>query len=207
MSMVNLESLAYAVDTDFRRSLLQGIALFRGIDAESLTDLLPQCGRIDVSEGQVLLSPERENQCVYVVLSGRLSVHLGSLDAPKIADLGPGSCAGEMSLIENKDPSAFVVAGVGLPMLIDRLARRSWNDVAWLLGVGITFRFLAGRVRRAPPWMQQRGLEWLHRLAQEPRRLSRRYLVQDVPAGLRLLGAAALRRGEATRSRRAPRGD
>jgi diguanylate cyclase (GGDEF)-like protein len=110
MSMPNLESLAYAIDTDFRRSLLQGIALFRGIDAESMSDLLPQCGRIDVSRGQVLLSPERENQCVYVVLSGRLSVHLGSLDAPKIADLGPGSCAGEMSLIENKDPSAFVVA-------------------------------------------------------------------------------------------------
>ena len=58
----------------------------------------------------MLLSPERENHCVYVVLSGRLTVHLGSLDAPKIADLGPGSCAGEMSLIENKDPSAFVVA-------------------------------------------------------------------------------------------------
>ncbi|HUQ51648.1 MAG TPA: GGDEF domain-containing protein [Gammaproteobacteria bacterium] len=110
MSMVNLESLAHAVDTDFRRSLLQGIALFRGIDAESLSDLLPQCGRIDVRPGHVLLSPERENHCVYVVLSGRLSVHLGSLDAPKIADLGPGSCAGEMSLIENKDPSAFVVA-------------------------------------------------------------------------------------------------
>ena len=110
MSMVNLESLAYAIDTDFRRSLLQGIALFRGIDAETMSDLLPQCGRIDVHAGQVLLSPERENHCVYVVLSGRLSVHLGSLDAPKIADLGPGSCAGEMSLIENKDPSAFVVA-------------------------------------------------------------------------------------------------
>jgi diguanylate cyclase (GGDEF)-like protein len=110
MSRVNLESLAYSVDTDFRRSLLQGIALFRGIDTESMTDLLPQCGRIDANEGQVLLSPERENHCVYVVLSGRLSVHLGSLDAPKIADLGPGSCAGEMSLIENKDPSAFVVA-------------------------------------------------------------------------------------------------
>jgi len=37
-------------------------------------------------------------------------VHLGSQDAPKIADLGPGQCAGEMSLIEDKDPSAFVVA-------------------------------------------------------------------------------------------------
>jgi diguanylate cyclase (GGDEF)-like protein len=43
-------------------------------------------------------------------LSGRLTVHLGSLDAPKIADLGPGQCAGEMSLIEDKDPSAFVIA-------------------------------------------------------------------------------------------------
>lgn len=110
MGIVNLESLAYGIDTDFRRSLLQGIALFRGIDAESMNDLLPQCGRIDVKAGQVLLSPERENHCVYVVLSGRLTVHLGSLDAPKIADLGPGSCAGEMSLIEDKDPSAFVVA-------------------------------------------------------------------------------------------------
>jgi diguanylate cyclase (GGDEF)-like protein len=110
MGIANLESLAYGIDTDFRRSLLQGIALFRGIDADSMSDLLPQCGRIDVNEGHVLLSPERENHCVYVVLSGRLSVHLGSLEAPKIADLGPGSCAGEMSLIEDKDPSAFVVA-------------------------------------------------------------------------------------------------
>jgi diguanylate cyclase (GGDEF)-like protein len=110
MGMVNQESLVYAVDTDFRRSLLQGIALFRGIDADSFGDLLPQCGRIDIASGHVLLAPDRENHCVYVVLSGRLSVHLGSLDAPKIADLGPGSCAGEMSLIENKDPSAFVVA-------------------------------------------------------------------------------------------------
>ena len=110
MGVVNLEPLIYGIDTDFRRSLLQGIALFRGIDAESMGDLLPQCGRVDVQEGHVLLSPDRENHCVYIVLSGRLSVHLGSLDAPKIAELGPGSCAGEMSLIEDKDPSAFVVA-------------------------------------------------------------------------------------------------
>jgi diguanylate cyclase (GGDEF)-like protein len=110
MGIPNLESIAYGIDTDIRRSLLQGIALFRGIDADSMSDLLVQCGRIDVQGGHVLLSPERENRCVYVVLSGRLTVHLGSLDAPKIADLGAGSCAGEMSLIEDKDPSAFVVA-------------------------------------------------------------------------------------------------
>jgi len=110
MSMVNLDSLAYGIDTDFRRSLLQGIALFRGIDGDGIADLLPQCGRIDINAGEVLLSPQRETHCVYIVLSGRLTVHLGALDAPKIADLGPGQCAGEMSLIEDKDPSAFVVA-------------------------------------------------------------------------------------------------
>jgi diguanylate cyclase (GGDEF)-like protein len=110
MSTVSLQSLGHGIDSDFTRSLLQSIALFRAVDAETIADLLPRCGRIDIAEGDVLLSPQRENRCVYVVLRGRLSVHLGSLDAPKIADLTAGSCAGEMSLIEDKDPSAFVIA-------------------------------------------------------------------------------------------------
>jgi diguanylate cyclase (GGDEF)-like protein len=97
-------------DSDFKRSLLNSIALFRNVDPDSICDLLPRCGRIDVEQGCVLLSPERENRCVYIVLSGELEVYLGSLDASKVADLGPGSCAGEMSLIEDKDPSAYVVA-------------------------------------------------------------------------------------------------
>lgn len=42
-------------------------------------------------------------------------------------------------------------------------------------GVGATIDFLAGRSRRAPMWMRRCGLEWLHRLAQEPRRLVGRY--------------------------------
>ena len=110
MSGSSLASLTSGSDSDFTRSLLESIALFRGVDPETVADLLPRCGRIDVVEGEVLLSPERTNHCVYVVLSGRLSVHLGSLHAPKIADLAAGSCAGEMSLIEDKDPSAYVIA-------------------------------------------------------------------------------------------------
>jgi N-acetylglucosaminyldiphosphoundecaprenol N-acetyl-beta-D-mannosaminyltransferase len=58
---------------------------------------------------------------------------------------------------------------------------------AWWLGVGISFSFLSGSVRRAPGWMQRIGLEWLHRLAQEPARLGRRYLVDGIPFALRLL--------------------
>jgi len=54
-----------------------------------------------------------------------------------------------------------------------------------LIGVGATLDFIAGRMRRAPVLMQRTGTEWLYRLAQEPRRLARRYggdLVQFAPA-------------------------
>lgn len=98
------------IDTDFRQSLLHSIALFRDVNPESIADLLPRCSRIDVRKGEMLLSPTRPNRCVYVVLSGMLQVRLGSLDAPRIADLIPGACAGELSLIEDRDPSAYVTA-------------------------------------------------------------------------------------------------
>lgn len=48
-------------------------------------------------------------------------------------------------------------------------------EVPVVIGVGATIDFLAGRVRRAPAWMQRSGTEWLFRLAQEPARLHRRY--------------------------------
>ncbi len=48
---------------------------------------------------------------------------------------------------------------------------------AIVIGVGAAFNFLSGHIPRAPRWMQNNGLEWLHRLVTEPRRLWRRYLV------------------------------
>ena len=48
---------------------------------------------------------------------------------------------------------------------------------ATLIGVGAAFDFHAGLVKRAPKWMQKTGIEFLHRLASEPRRLWRRYLI------------------------------
>jgi N-acetylglucosaminyldiphosphoundecaprenol N-acetyl-beta-D-mannosaminyltransferase len=47
------------------------------------------------------------------------------------------------------------------------------------VGVGAAFDIYAGRFREAPRWMTKRGFEWFFRLAQEPRRLSKRYLVDD----------------------------
>jgi len=50
-------------------------------------------------------------------------------------------------------------------------------DVPVIIGVGAAFDFLSGQKPQAPRWMQRSGLEWLFRLASEPRRLWRRYLI------------------------------
>jgi len=64
----------------------------------------------------------------------------------------------------------------------------------WWLGVGISLSFIAGDVRRAPRWIQKLGMEWLHRLAQEPGRLAKRYLIHGLPFAARLLFGALLQR-------------
>ncbi len=74
----------------------------------------------------------------------------------------------------------LVLVGLGAPK------QELWIDEsigalrpAVLLGVGASIDFLAGTARRAPAWVSAHGLEWLYRLAHEPRRLWRRYLVRD----------------------------
>jgi N-acetylglucosaminyldiphosphoundecaprenol N-acetyl-beta-D-mannosaminyltransferase len=75
----------------------------------------------------------------------------------------------------------------------------------WFVGCGAAIPFAAGVRRRAPEWVQQAGLEWAWRLASEPRRLFRRYLIQDLPYALRLLITARMAAARASRraSRRA----
>jgi N-acetylglucosaminyldiphosphoundecaprenol N-acetyl-beta-D-mannosaminyltransferase len=62
-------------------------------------------------------------------------------------------------------------------LLIDALRDRIRPAVS--LGIGAGLDFIAGTVQRAPRVLQRLGLEWLYRLAREPRRLWRRYLVND----------------------------
>jgi N-acetylglucosaminyldiphosphoundecaprenol N-acetyl-beta-D-mannosaminyltransferase len=67
--------------------------------------------------------------------------------------------------------------GIGVPKQEKWMARmRERLDVPVMCAVGAAFDFLAGRISQAPVWMQQRGLEWTYRIAQEPRRLLPRYL-------------------------------
>ena len=87
----------------------------------------------------------------------------------------------------------FVALGFPKAERLTERVRGAGPD-AWWVGVGISFSFLAGDVARAPGWMQRTGLEWVHRLGQEPRRLAKRYLYHGLPYALRLLGASARRR-------------
>jgi N-acetylglucosaminyldiphosphoundecaprenol N-acetyl-beta-D-mannosaminyltransferase len=52
-------------------------------------------------------------------------------------------------------------------------------DTKLMVGVGAAFDFHTGRIKDAPDWVKAAGLQWLHRLLQEPRRLARRYLINN----------------------------
>lgn len=73
----------------------------------------------------------------------------------------------------------ILLVGLGCPKQ-ERWMREVSSELPIpLLGVGAWFDFASGSVREAPPWMRAAGLEWLHRLAQDPRRLGKRYAVHN----------------------------
>jgi N-acetylglucosaminyldiphosphoundecaprenol N-acetyl-beta-D-mannosaminyltransferase len=103
--------------------------------------------------------------------------------------------------------SKIVLVGLGSPkqeLLIQQLRRHLPG--AWFVGVGGSFRFWAGEIQRAPQLVQGLGLEWLHRLAQEPRRLGKRYLVDNLPLFFLLIANATRARIEGAKSSRSSDG-
>lgn len=98
-----------------------------------------------------------------------------------------------VSMLTGANPDIVFVA-LGSPKQEYLIARlRKTLPRAWWLGVGVSFSFLCGNVRRAPLWMQNSGLEWVHRLVQEPRRLFKRYVVTGIPFAGGLLARSAYR--------------
>lgn len=87
----------------------------------------------------------------------------------------------------NDSGAGIVFVGLGCPKQEIWMAAHRGRINAAMIGVGAAFDFHAGTVARAPRWMRDNGLEWLHRLASEPGRLWKRYLVTNT---LFILGAA-----------------
>ena len=108
----------HSIDSDYQRSLLAGLELFHGVEPADVQELLRKCDRRDLQTGDLLLSPGSKNESVFIVLSGSLNVHVGSPDAPILVTMGVGECAGEMSIIEDRDPSAYVIAAEPTHVLV-----------------------------------------------------------------------------------------
>ena len=109
---------SFAMSSDYKRTLLNSLDLFKGVQPDDIHELLQTCGRRDLAEGELLLSPGAKNDCVFVVLSGRLNIHLGSQDTPTLSTMDVGACVGEMSIIEDRDPSAFVIGAEASHLLV-----------------------------------------------------------------------------------------
>jgi diguanylate cyclase (GGDEF)-like protein len=107
-----------ALNSDYKRALLQALELFQGVQPEDVQDILQRCDRRDLGAGELLLSPGTKNEYVYIVLSGSLNVHIGSPGGPVLATMETGACVGEMSIIEDRDPSAFVIGAEDTHLLV-----------------------------------------------------------------------------------------
>jgi N-acetylglucosaminyldiphosphoundecaprenol N-acetyl-beta-D-mannosaminyltransferase len=123
-------------------------------------------GRDQGSLAQLALNMRREHQGIEIV--GGYS--------PPFRDLTEAE-EEELVATINRDRPDVLWVGIGVPKQEKWMLRmRERLDVPVMAAVGAAFDFHAGRISQAPAWMQQRGLEWSYRVAQEPRRLLPRYL-------------------------------
>jgi N-acetylglucosaminyldiphosphoundecaprenol N-acetyl-beta-D-mannosaminyltransferase len=97
--------------------------------------------------------------------------------SPPFRPLTPDEDAHEVRMI-NDSGADIVWVGLGLPKQERWMfEHRNQLTVPVLVGVGAAFKFVSGRVNRAPSWIGNRGFEWLWRFAHEPRRVWRRVMV------------------------------
>ena len=123
-------------------------------------------GRDQGSLVQLALSLRRRHPGIKIV--GGYAPPFRPLDAAEEASIA--------KMINDSRPDVLWV-GIGVPKQEKWMARmRDRLEVPVMCGVGAAFDFHAGRISQAPDWMQDRGLEWTYRIAQEPRRLLPRYL-------------------------------
>ena len=105
-------------NSDYKRSLLDSLQLFKGVYPDDVQALLQRCERRDLAGGDILLAPTEHNENVFIILSGSVNIHVGSPEAPVLTTMEAGDCVGEMSIIEDRDPSAYVIGAEKTHLLV-----------------------------------------------------------------------------------------
>lgn len=121
--------------------------------------------------------------------AANLTAHINGLEIVGTRDGYGGMDFNDEVIAHINDSGAdIVVVALGVPYQDCWLAENAHRLNARLtIGVGALLDFLAGRVRRAPRWVRRMRAEWVWRLAMEPRRMAKRYLVGNVTFLLRAL--------------------
>jgi N-acetylglucosaminyldiphosphoundecaprenol N-acetyl-beta-D-mannosaminyltransferase len=141
--------------------------------------MLSICAGCEAHDQSVFLfgGTQAEIDALQVFLRRRFpALRIAGAVAPGLLPDKPAFDPHTVALI-NGSGARVVFVGLGCPKQEYWLRSNAGEIAGMSLGVGQAFAQLAGLKRRAPAWMAERGLEWLFRLAQEPRRLWRRYLV------------------------------
>lgn len=110
--------------------------------------------------------------------------------APPFRPLTPEEETRDRILIESSG-AKVVLVGLGCPKQEEWMSRQQGQLQAVMIGVGAAFSFHSGEVSQSPRWLMNLGLEWLYRLISEPKRLWRRYLINN-PSFLVLFGLQIL---------------
>ena len=111
------------------KQLLSRLQLFRNVDLDNpdVEKLLKQCSYCQLDKNEVLLSTSKVNHYLYVLVSGRLVIQLGPYEEIPLATVEPGECVGEMSIIDDRVPSAQVSASE------DTVVLQIEQDILWRL--------------------------------------------------------------------------
>ena len=103
---------------DRRRGAYESpLHLFRDVPPDVVQGLLESCPVREFAADTVVLRPGESNECIYMLLAGRLRVHLDAVDSPNPILIEAGGCIGELSIIDGKPVSAYAVAEKGSRLL------------------------------------------------------------------------------------------
>src|SRR5476649_2614686 len=94
----------------FERTALEYSPLFAGLNPEKLLPHMQHATVLELGTGQRLLEPGQHNNRLFVLLSGELGIYLDAGARVQVAKIEPGECVGELSVIDNRNASAFVVS-------------------------------------------------------------------------------------------------
>ena len=139
-------------------------------------------------------TPQTQDRLSCVLTQAYPGLEICGASAPPFRVL---SASEEAAIARDIDESGAEIVWVGLGAPRQELWMRRMREqlkAPVLVGVGAAFDFLSGTKPRAPEWVQRAGLEWAHRLASEPGRLWRRYLVTNTAFVARLVWAAVRER-------------